>query len=188
VRLKVFAQPLPDNQGEAAQMRFPQWITLLCGAAIAATPAAASETATYTYDTQGRLVKVAHSGTVNNGINTCYTYDKALNRTNVTDAISGGCTSGNGGNAAPTPVNDTGSQGKCTTVVYNVTANDTDPEGDALTVTAVTGNGFTVYSATSVQFTSTAGTGNKVGTYTVTDAGGATANATLTVNVSGGSC
>jgi len=34
------------------------------GAALAATPAAASETATYTYDTQGRLVKVAHSGTV----------------------------------------------------------------------------------------------------------------------------
>ena len=97
----------------------------------------------------------------------------------------------NDGNIPPTPVNDTGSQGKCTVRVYNVTPNDTDPDGDyPLAVTAVTGSGgvFTVYSPTQVQFESFSGTGNKVGTYTVRDNRGATANATLTVNVSGGTC
>jgi len=92
-------------------------------------------------------------------------------------------------NNPPTPVNDTGSQGKCTIRVYTVTTNDTDPDGDyPLTVTAVTGTGFSVYSSTQVQFESFSSTGNKVGTYTVRDSRGATANATLTVNVSGGTC
>ena len=90
-------------------------------------------------------------------------------------------------NQAPTPVNDTGSQQKCTTQTYNVTANDSDPEGDyPLTVTGVTGAGFSVSSSSELQFTSTQSTGAKVGTYTVRDSRGATANATLTVTVSGG--
>ena len=47
-------------------------------------PAFAAETITYTYDVHGRLVKVVHSGTVNNGQQTVYTHDDADNRTNVT--------------------------------------------------------------------------------------------------------
>lgn len=43
---------------------------------------AAGETITYGYDARGRLVQVAHSGTVNNGVTTAYTIDKANNRTN----------------------------------------------------------------------------------------------------------
>ena len=43
----------------------------------------ASETITYTYDAKGRLVKVEHSGSVNNGVKTEYTHDKAGNRINV---------------------------------------------------------------------------------------------------------
>ena len=50
----------------------------LCGIAHA------TETVTYTYDARGRLVAVVHSGTVNNGVTTTYTNDKADNRTNVT--------------------------------------------------------------------------------------------------------
>jgi len=46
--------------------------------------AAAAETVTYTYDARGRLIKVVHAGTVNNGVQTDYTIDKADNRTNVT--------------------------------------------------------------------------------------------------------
>lgn len=46
--------------------------------------AAASETITYTYDAKGRLVKVEHSGTVNNNTVANYSFDKADNRTNVT--------------------------------------------------------------------------------------------------------
>jgi YD repeat-containing protein len=44
----------------------------------------ATETITYTYDSHGRLVKVARSGTINNNVVTNYSYDKADNRTNKT--------------------------------------------------------------------------------------------------------
>lgn len=43
----------------------------------------ATETITYTYDARGRLVKVVHTGTVNNNNQACYKYDKADNRSNV---------------------------------------------------------------------------------------------------------
>lgn len=46
--------------------------------------ATAGETVTYTYDAKGRLVKVVHSGTVNNNVQTTYTHDKADNRKNTT--------------------------------------------------------------------------------------------------------
>lgn len=52
---------------------------------LAYSPAAsAAETITYVYDARGRLVQVTHSGSVNNGVQTTYTYDKTENRTNVT--------------------------------------------------------------------------------------------------------
>jgi YD repeat-containing protein len=58
--------------------------SLIILAGIAAVPMAhAAETITYSYDAKGRLVKVVHTGTVNNGITTDYTHDKADNRTNV---------------------------------------------------------------------------------------------------------
>ncbi|MDQ4086901.1 MAG: hypothetical protein M3177_02635 [Pseudomonadota bacterium] len=50
----------------------------------AATAALAAETITYSYDARGRLTKVVRSGSVNNGVTTTYTYDKADNRTNKT--------------------------------------------------------------------------------------------------------
>ena len=49
-------------------------------AAIAAVAASASETILYSYDARGRLVKVQHSGAVNNNVTTNYQYDKADNR------------------------------------------------------------------------------------------------------------
>lgn len=53
-------------------------------AACCATSAAfASETITYSYDAKGRLIKVVHAGTVNNGVQTTYSHDKADNRKNV---------------------------------------------------------------------------------------------------------
>lgn len=271
----------------------------LCASTLLVPPAMASETITYSYDARGRLVKVARSGTANNGATECYAYDKADNRSNVTVQTTSDCSAGTGvsfsvssngavtegansvftvtktgtasgtltvnyassngtavqpgdyttttgtltfltsdasktinvptiddvaaesaetvamtlsapsggatlgtasangtindndapANNPPTPVNDSGSQQKCTTAVYNVTANDTDPEGNyPLVVTAVTGAGFSVYSSTSIQFTSLNSTGAKVGTYTVRDSLNATATATLTVTVSGGIC
>ena len=55
-------------------------VVALIGAAPAL--AIAAETINYTYDAKGRLVKVVRTGTVNNGVNTTYTYDRADNRTN----------------------------------------------------------------------------------------------------------
>ncbi|MBB4837743.1 hypothetical protein HNP52_000794 [Sphingomonas kyeonggiensis] len=43
----------------------------------------AGETVNYTYDELGRLISVKQEGTVNNGVESNYSLDKAGNRTNV---------------------------------------------------------------------------------------------------------
>ena len=53
-------------------------------ALLISTAADAAETITYVYDARGRLVQVIRTGTVNNGVTTSYTIDKADNRTNKT--------------------------------------------------------------------------------------------------------
>jgi hypothetical protein len=53
------------------------------GMVAAISPTFAVETISYTYDALGRLVKVVHTGTVNNNMQTVYTIDPADNRTNV---------------------------------------------------------------------------------------------------------
>lgn len=61
------------------------WISL--GSALSSllvvAPAMAAETITYTYDAKGRLVKVVRTGSVNSGVTTEITHDKADNRTRV---------------------------------------------------------------------------------------------------------
>lgn len=57
---------------------------ILCLTLFLAGPAYAAETVTYVYDARGRLVQVVRTGTVNNGVTTAYTIDKADNRTNKT--------------------------------------------------------------------------------------------------------
>ena len=52
-------------------------------AIVGATQSLATETITYTYDAKGRVTKVVHSGTVNNGVTVAYTHDQADNRTRV---------------------------------------------------------------------------------------------------------
>jgi len=47
---------------------------------LAAGAAQAAETITYSYDAKGRLVLVARTGTVNNYVNTAYSFDKADNK------------------------------------------------------------------------------------------------------------
>lgn len=70
--------------------------TLIAAAlASVSTTALASETIAYGYDARGRLVRVAHSGSVNNGLLTTYALDKADNRASVT--VTGG------GSPAPSP-------------------------------------------------------------------------------------
>lgn len=61
-----------------------RYAALFASAALYTSAAHAGETVTYTYDAKGRLVKVVHTGTVNNNVQTTYTHDKADNRKNTT--------------------------------------------------------------------------------------------------------
>lgn len=56
---------------------------LIATAALALLPALASagETATYSYDAKGRLIKVEHAGGRNAGLVSTYAFDAADNRT-----------------------------------------------------------------------------------------------------------
>jgi len=57
---------------------------IAAGAIIAAAGAAlADETITYTYDAQGRLIRVVRSDDAGNNIQSNYTYDDADSRTNL---------------------------------------------------------------------------------------------------------
>ena len=89
-------------------------------------------------------------------------------------------------NAAPTAVADTASVQSGQTVTIPVLENDSDPDGDALELTAVTPGGHGVAAVAGANVTYTANTGY-VGddsiTYTVSDPQGATATATVTVTV-----
>lgn len=51
---------------------------------IVSAAAHAAETITYSYDARGRLVQVARTGTVNNGVTTSYQFDRADNRVSKT--------------------------------------------------------------------------------------------------------
>lgn len=53
-------------------------------AAIPSSAALATETISYSYDAQGRLIRLVKSGSVNNGAAVQYTYDQAGNRVRVT--------------------------------------------------------------------------------------------------------
>lgn len=59
----------------------PRVCLLLSIALGAASPVIAGETVKYSYDAKGRLTNVVHSGTVNSGAATAYSYDAADNRT-----------------------------------------------------------------------------------------------------------
>lgn len=64
--------------------RFWQQVGLIaCISSCAAEPALAAEGQKYRYDAKGRLVKVERSGSVNSGVVTEYSHDKADNRTRV---------------------------------------------------------------------------------------------------------
>ncbi len=101
--------------------------------------AKSEETTTYEYDALGRLVQVSKDdGTVVD-----YDYDAAGNRqSKETSSDGSGGSGGSGGgptNNPPTAVNDSTRINLDIGVrTLNLVYNDTDPDGDVLTVTAVT--------------------------------------------------
>lgn len=120
----------------AAAARCSLVAALLLGTPV---PVAASETIAYTYDGQGRLVKVARSGTVNNGTSECYAYDAAANRTNLNIATSAACSS-----AAPVSfsIASNGAVTEGTPSVFTITKTGTT--SSTLSVSYQTANGTAV--------------------------------------------
>ena len=90
-------------------------------------------------------------------------------------------------NDAPVGVDDTASTNEDTPVSVNVVSNDTDVEGDPLTVSAVTQgtNGTVTFAGGTVTYTPNANfSGPDTFTYTVSDGNGGTDTATVDVTVS----
>lgn len=159
-------------------------VIAVIAALVVASGALATETTTYEYDSKGRLIKSTKSGGPASGTEKCTSYDPAGNRTNQT-VNSAGCGAGSGGggggggpNNPPVAANDS-LLSSCGVGSKNVVANDSDPDGDPITVTAVTGGmGAYITGGTSVGVTS-GYTGTL--TYTLTDSNGATDTATISV-------
>jgi YD repeat-containing protein len=55
-------------------------VAVIAAVLVLASATQAAETITYSYDAKGRLIKVVRTGSVNNGVQTVYTHDKANNR------------------------------------------------------------------------------------------------------------
>jgi YD repeat-containing protein len=164
--------------------------------ALAAAASRASETTAYTYDELGRLTATSSSGTVNNGVATGVAYDRAGNRSSytVTGAGAGGTPPPPpassppppppGANRPPAALDDRGEVPRCQTRDFEVTANDSDPDGDPLTLTAVTGDpGFSILSATTIRYSNDRPVGAFSATYTISDGRGGSATAVLHVDV-----
>jgi len=133
---------------------------------------------TYSYDALGRLSTVSYD----NGKQVIYSYDAAGNRTQV---VSQGAV-----NQPPTANNDAISTSVNTPVTFDPRTNDTDPEGDTLTITAKTNgtNGtVAINSGVSLTYTPAANfSGSDSFTYTISDGNGHTATATVSVTVNSG--
>jgi hypothetical protein len=89
-------------------------------------------------------------------------------------------------NDAPDAVNDSKATPPETAVVINVLDNDTDPENDSLTITAVTqgSKGSVTHNGTTVTYTPNANeSGNDSFTYTISDGNGGSDTATVTIQL-----
>jgi YD repeat-containing protein len=199
------------QEGESQVKNYGARLLLATSSFALATVAQAGVTTTYAYDALGRLVAVATSGDVNNGLGTAVSYDPAGNRTSYW--------TGTGpapppppppsppppappppapppppppANQPPVTQSDTLNVSVCSTGTINVIANDTDPEGNyPLTVTAVstaTKGGASVISSTTIEYDAGLHAGAESLTYTVQDSLGASSTGTLNVNIASGSC
>jgi hypothetical protein len=121
-------------------------------AACLSTPALGGDTVAYSYDALGRLVHVAHSGSVNAGQVSAYAYDPVDNRTNVAVTIppppstaffSIGAASGAPGSVLQFVIYDAGPLSAVTSVAF-ATVNGTGLTG------AVSGTDYVAVSGTLV--------------------------------------
>ncbi|GMN04227.1 Ig-like domain-containing protein [Erythrobacter sp. MTPC3] len=169
---------------------------------------AQSSTESYTYDSLGRLITVVTSGGPNDNQTQSICYDEADNRTEYVTNTSAGATECTGAvpppsspppspppppsNNPPNTTSDTVSGACLATTFVNLTANDSDPEGNyPLTLTGIVRNSGNsdalIYSASTVQvdFDNTSW-GMSQFTYTVEDSLGASSTGQLTATT--GNC
>lgn len=136
-----------------------------------------ASTITYKYDTLGRLVKVSDGVTDDKN----YTYDDAGNRTKLTVGD---------GKANKPPIASSDSitlSGLYAPKTINVLSNDSDPDGDKLTISKLSSSGLLSISnlgngnlkVTAVGFKQT----RQSFTYTISDNKGGTSTATVSVTV-----
>lgn len=148
----------------------------LAGALLATAISAPAHAGTqYFYDAAGRLIKVIYS----NGVVIEYRYDAAGNRQQIVTSVAP--------NVAPVARNDTGSTAVSTNVDIAVVSNDTDADGDSLTITGVstpTGGSAAILSGPArIRYTAPATAGTYSFTYTISDGHSHTATATVTMTV-----
>lgn len=171
--------------------------------AVAGESAAQQSTESYTYDALSRLIVVDVQGGQNDQDVRSVCYDKSDNRTSYTarsDGTSASCVdtgegTGGGGTPPPPPPPPPGNNppqtlpnyvdGACYKVVtVNLTANDSDPEGNLpLTLTAIVRNSgsatASIVSASSARVKFGPQSDSSTFTYTVKDSLGAAATGTL---------
>ena len=91
-------------------------------------------------------------------------------------------------NIPPTPQSDVGTQPVCTVRTYDVLTNDTDPDNNMpLTLIGSSHPSFTIAN-NKIEVDSSTIASEETTTYTVRDAGGATATATLKIFLTAGNC
>ncbi len=129
----------------------------------------------YSYDTLGRVTRVDYPG----GNSTFYSYDAAGNRTAVSISVLP---------AAPVAVPDSKATTANTAVTYDPRANDSDPNGYALTIIAAGAplhGGVGINGGVSLTYTPAPGyTGTDTFLYTISNGHGGQASAldTITIN------
>lgn len=159
-------------------MRRAFWLAGI--AALALAGPALAESATYTYDSLGRLKSVTYVDGATT-YNIAYSYDAAGNRTQV---VNGGAA-----NTAPSAVNDTATTSLNTAVTFNPLGNDSDGNGDPLTISSKTNgaNGTVgINSGATLTYTPATGySGADSFTYTIHDGRGGYGTATVSMTVAG---
>jgi hypothetical protein len=151
-----------------------------------ATDARAQESAAYQYDSLGRLVTSSITAGVNSGVATRTCFDAAHNRTYYGVVLSGAAICPPPPNHAPVAVADVFSMTCHIGGGRNVLTNDTDADGNTLTLVSVTSNGgitMSVGSPAGIVAIGAGNTGFYSGTYVVSDGVGGTATGTINVTV-----
>lgn len=157
---------------------------LLTGALVwAAGSVRAAEAVVYGYDVLGRIASACFVETARL---ITFSYDAAGNRSSVVTTGAGCGAPGQTPNQPPQAVNDAVSGPYYTfdTVPINVLANDSDPDGDPLTITdavCVSGGCLVFINGGTLSITGTTA-GTKSVTYTISDGRGGTDSATAMVS------